>query len=170
MLKAQVQATSPRSFRTKKRRSSNYKVLSTSVEWLTYLCSLHTEITHKSDNQRESNWNPTNHFPSSVHRRGMSRQGTNHQQTQSSDHPGHHRVLVDRNSNPSPRGSNPYAGFPSEHSRSPDSEYLYRQLGSSDGNDPPFPGVTGAAEVDDPSGSIVEILITDLVGSIGGSG
>ena len=34
----------------------------------------------------------TNHFHSSIHRRGMSRQSTNHQQIQSSDHTGNRRV------------------------------------------------------------------------------
>ena len=48
--------------------------------------------------QRQRNGNTTIHSHSSIHRRGMSRQGTNHQQTPSSDHTGNHRVLVDRNS------------------------------------------------------------------------
>ena len=39
---------------------------------------------------------------SPVHQRGMSRQSTNHQQIPSSDHTGNHRVVVDRNRNPSP--------------------------------------------------------------------
>ena len=34
----------------------------------------------------------TNHFHSSIHRRGMSRQSTNHQQIPSSDHMGNRRV------------------------------------------------------------------------------
>ena len=37
-------------------------------------------------------------------------------------------------------GSDPYAGFPPEHSRSPDSDYLYGRLGSPDCNDPSSPG------------------------------
>ena len=51
MFKAQVQATSPRCFRAKKERSTNYKVPSTSVECPTHLCTLQIEIAHKSDNR-----------------------------------------------------------------------------------------------------------------------
>ena len=77
-------------------------------------------------------------------------------------------------------GSKPYDGFPPVHRRSPDSEYLYITrstgvvpLGPSDGKviptewsyeNEPF------AEVDDPSGSVVDTLKTDPVGSTGGSG
>ena len=49
-------------------------------------------------------------------------------------------------------------------------EYLYGRLGSPDCNHPPSPGATGGAEVDDPSGSVVDILKADPVRSTGGSG
>ena len=50
-LKAQVQATSPRCFRTKEENQKFTKYLSTSVECPTQLCKLHTEITHTTDNR-----------------------------------------------------------------------------------------------------------------------
>ena len=45
-------------------------------------------------------------------------------------------------------------------------EYMYRRLGSPDCNHSPSPGATGVAEVDDPSGSVVEILKADPEGPV----
>ena len=108
---------------------------------------------------------------------------------------------MDRNSNPSPNvngtprleterlptscvdeglNKNPYAGFPSEHSGSPDSEYLCvtRRTGvvSPDPSDRKVVTTEWSdedvtvAEVGDLSGSVVDILTTDPVRSTGGSG
>ena len=70
--------------KSKKERSNNYKVLSTNVE-----CP--TQPFESKTSQRQMNCNMTN-FHSSIHRRGMSRQGTNHQHIPSSDHTGNRRV------------------------------------------------------------------------------
>ena len=102
MLKAQVQATSPRSFRTKKGRSSNYKVLSTSVECLTQLCPLQPDITH-FQYEKARNWNPTNHFHSFVHLawnfKAMHQPPTN---SIIRTYGYNYQVVVDWNSNPGP--------------------------------------------------------------------
>ena len=92
MLKAQVQATSPRSFRTKKRITSIYKVLSTSVECLYTLMSVASRdisysplLYHPAENTSGGNilrWqtqpadNQVLHFDRATASRGRVRLGT----------------------------------------------------------------------------------------------